>query len=121
MPGGIKVEVKSSAFVQSWKQKKPSTPRFSIKKSLPTWDYCSKTKNRHADVYVFCLLKHKDKATINPIDASQWEFYLIRTDELEKDLPDARSISLKSVQSRSSIHRVQDLLEGIHSLMSANG
>ena len=114
---GIKVEIKSSAYIQSWKQNGLSRPLFSIKKSLPTWDYFSKNKQRYADVYVFCLLAHKDKETVNPMDVSQWEFYIIRTDELDRDLPDANSISLKAVQSRSRLWTYNELNGGLRSVM----
>ncbi len=98
---GIKIEVKSSAYVQAWKQKKPSTPSFGIGKTLSTWDYSSETRQRYADIYVFCLLAHLDKETINPMDIGQWEFYALRTDEIEKEFGNAKSISLKSVRNRS--------------------
>jgi len=28
---------------------------------------------------VFCVLKHKDQATLNPLDLSQWDFYVLST------------------------------------------
>ena len=82
-PTGIRVEVKSSAYLQSWFQKRPSSPGFGIRKTL-AWDPATneydQEKRRHADVYVFCLLAHqKDKATLNPLDLAQWEFYVVAT------------------------------------------
>jgi hypothetical protein len=29
---------------------------------------------RHADVYVFALLAHTDKATVDPLSLDQWRF-----------------------------------------------
>ena len=55
---GLKVEVKSGAYLQSWKQENLSSIQFSIR---PTFGWDSETnttssiKERQADVYVFCL------------------------------------------------------------------
>ncbi|WP_144418580.1 hypothetical protein [Candidatus Thioglobus autotrophicus] len=41
------------------------------------WDENNKRSEeakRQADVYVFCVLAHKDKGTVNPLDLSQWDF-----------------------------------------------
>jgi hypothetical protein len=79
---GIKIEVKSSAYIQSWKQKDYSKISFSIKPTHfldpQTLLYQNEAK-RHADVYVFCLLKHKDQDTIDPLKLEQWEFYVVPT------------------------------------------
>ena len=79
---GIKIEVKSSAYIQSWKQKDYSKISFSIKPTHfldpQTLLYQDEAK-RHADVHVFCLLKHKDQDTIDPLKLEQWEFYVVPT------------------------------------------
>jgi hypothetical protein len=56
---GIRVEVKSAAYIQSWAQKKLSNIQFGIR---PTQNENSPTTEaiRQADVYVFCLLANKD-------------------------------------------------------------
>ncbi len=97
---GIRIEVKNSAYLQSWDQQSLSKIRFSIK---PTYGWDSVTneydteKKRQSDVYVFCVLKHKDQATINPLDLSQWEFYVLSTATLNKAVPGQKTISLKSL------------------------
>lgn len=55
---GLKIEVKSSAYLQSWQQHRPSTIRFDIGLKRG-WDaatnvYASEA-GRAADVYVFCV------------------------------------------------------------------
>ena len=73
---GIKVEVKSAAYLQSWHQDKLSSISFSVAKSRawdPTTNEFSDEKQRQADVYVFCLLKHQEMSTVDPLDMSQWE------------------------------------------------
>jgi hypothetical protein len=101
-PEGIRIEVKSAAYLQSWTQRKLSRINFSIR-PVHEWnvEYSSFTKSmleRFADVYVFCLLKHKDKETLNPLDLTQWEFYVISTDELNSKSRISKSISLSSIQ-----------------------
>lgn len=101
-PDGIKVEVKSGAYVQSWEQKKHSTIQFSIR---PTqgWDSESNERSsevcRQADVYVFCLLKHKDQRSINPLNLDQWAFYVLSTDILNQSVGLQKTITLNSLES----------------------
>ncbi|WP_229725125.1 hypothetical protein [Hymenobacter baengnokdamensis] len=55
-PDGVKLEVKSSAYLQSWFQRALSSISFSTKPALP-WDSLTNKQGtvagRHADVYVF--------------------------------------------------------------------
>jgi hypothetical protein len=46
---------------------------------------------------VFCLLAHKDKTTVNPLDLSQWEFYVLNTKVLNDKVPLQKTISLSSL------------------------
>lgn len=100
-PDGIKVEVKSAAYLQSWEQKKLSTISFSTKLSQP-WDWeidkRSSVAMRSADVYVFCLLHHRDKSTVDPLNLNQWEFYVLATEELNNYTRSQHSITLNSLK-----------------------
>jgi hypothetical protein len=51
---------------------------------------------RQADVYVFALLSHADKATIDPLNVSQWQFYVLPTSFLNARRSE-RSITLKKL------------------------
>ncbi|MDD4353583.1 MAG: hypothetical protein PHN56_03940 [Candidatus Nanoarchaeia archaeon] len=97
----IKLEIKSSAYLQSWFQKKYSNIIFSIKESKE-WDsktnMLSKESKRQADVYVFCFLNHKDKKTVNPLDLNQWEFYILSTKEVNNYKRSKLSINLESLK-----------------------
>ena len=96
-PSGISVEVKSAAYIQSWKQKNFSRIAFSIRETTfwneVTHGY-SLDKKRQSDVYVFCLLNHKNIETINPLDMSQWDFFVMSTNELNKHFSNQKSVSL---------------------------
>jgi hypothetical protein len=76
-PERIRVEVKASANIQSWNQKKLSTPSFSIRRAH-AWDPESNAfspgPGRYSDVYVFCLHHHQDQSTIDPLNLDQWTF-----------------------------------------------
>ncbi len=86
-PEGIKIEVKSSSYWQSWYQEKHSDIRFDIAQTQ-SWDAStneySEGKQRHADIYVFCVLAHKDKNTLDSLNLEQWEFYVLPTQALDK-------------------------------------
>jgi hypothetical protein len=100
-PEGIRIEVKSSAFIQSWDQKNFSKISFSIRNSN-SWDpetgKYNTNKSRPSDAYVFCLLHHKDQATVNPLDLDQWSFYVVPTSLLNEKLPAASTISLNKLE-----------------------
>ncbi|MCF8719721.1 hypothetical protein [Nitrospina gracilis] len=98
---GIKIEVKSAAYLQSWNQNKLSPIKFGIGKAHG-WDSTkndtSKIKERASDFYVFCLLAHKDKTTVDPLNLEQWIFYVLPTRILNEKVPDQRWIALNSLK-----------------------
>lgn len=117
LENGIKIEVKSSGYVQTWKQKDYSKPIYRIPKTL-AWDYKENIydteKKRQADIYVFALLAHKDKSTINPLDTSQWEFYVINSKVIDTNVGDLKQITLKNIIKLNAIKSNFDkLLEDI--------
>lgn len=91
---GKKIEVKSAAYIQSWSQKQFSSISFNISPSKRTEDRIPK---RLSDFYVFCLLKHKNQETINPLNLNQWVFYVVKTTVLDKFVPNQKTISLSSL------------------------
>lgn len=103
---GIKVEVKSAAYLQSWYQEAFSAITFRTPKTLawdPDTNIQSRTPQRQADVYVFALLAHKDKPSIEPLDASQWEFYVLPTSALDARERSQHSITLRTLQQLSGV------------------
>lgn len=101
-PEGISVEVKASGYIQNWYQKKLSTATFSIQPTL-AWDEKTATyateKTRQADVYVFCLHKHTEQESVNPLDLSQWDFYILPTSVLNEKAGAQKSIRLNALIS----------------------
>jgi hypothetical protein len=100
-PSGIKIEVKSAAYVQSWHQEKLSPITFVVPKTR-AWDAVtnvqSREARRQADVYVFALLAHQDKTTIDPLNVNQWQFYVLPTTTLDARTRSQHSITLKSLE-----------------------
>jgi len=97
---GLKIEVKSSAYVQAWTQKRLCTPTFGIAPAKG-WDPDTNVyseKRRHAHVYVFCLLHHTDQQTIDPLDLDQWTFYVLPTRMLDEHHPTQKSLGLGTLR-----------------------
>ena len=99
--GGLRIEVKSAAYVQSWQQSRLSKISFKVPNTFG-WDRetnkFDKEKKRQADVYVFALLSHKDKKTVNPLDISQWKFFVLPTKVLDERERSQHSITLLSLK-----------------------
>lgn len=100
---GIRIEVKSAAYLQSWNQPKGlSQITFGIRETRK-WDSESNVqavvKSRSADVYVFCLLHHTDKASVDPLDLRQWTFFVMSNRELDAYTRSRHSITLKSLRT----------------------
>ena len=113
---GIKIEVKSAAYIQSWNQKKYSTISFSIK-SARFWDAKENMRRgepkRHADIYVFCHLKHKEQETINPLKMEQWDFYVLPTFALDNYERSQSSITINSLRKLTNSVEYSRLKEEI--------
>lgn len=97
---GIKIEVKSAAYIQSWEQERVSRISFGTPKTF-AWDPESGTLSsepkRHADVYVFALFAQREMP-IDPLDLDQWKFYALSTAKLD----DRKSISLSALEELAS-------------------
>ena len=122
-PSGIKVEVKSSAYLQSWHQTTVSAPSFSIRKAKewsPETNEFGEERLRHSDVYVFCLLAYKgDKRLLDPLDLSQWEFYVVKTSEIDRIFGERSSIGINRVKDLSLAYSVDSLMDAVEATYSA--
>jgi hypothetical protein len=106
-PDGVRVEVKSSAYLQSWKQKKLSQIRFSGL-SARSYDedavrFGTEPEIR-ADVFVFAIQTCKEPEAYDPLDIDQWEFYVAAADAIRDlgyrsiGLPTLRQLGTESVR-----------------------
>lgn len=99
---GLKIEVKSAAYIQSWRQKALSSIRFDIAHKqawyAETNTYSAKAV-RPADIYVFCVFAATDREAANPLDPSQWFFLACRTDFLNERFSSQKSVALSALEA----------------------
>lgn len=101
-PDGIRVEVKSSAYIQAWESEHPARISFRIApaKSLDSsGNYSADSQYcRHSDVYVFCVWTAMSRQQ-NILDLSLWDFYVIATKTLDQKVPNQKTITFQSLLS----------------------
>lgn len=100
-PDGTRIEVKASGYVQSWLQRALYKPRFSIREAR-SWDaetnITAAQATRAADVYVFCLHIHTELSTLDPLDVSQWRFFVVPTFLISERLKTQKDIGLSTLK-----------------------
>lgn len=98
---GLKIEVKSAAYLQSWQQEKNSVVRFSISPKKG-WDARTNTSSteavRSADIYVFCVFAATDKLIASPLDLAQWFFLVCPTRLLASNFGRQKTVGLSSLE-----------------------
>jgi hypothetical protein len=117
---GATIEVKSAAYLQTWAQKVPSVITFDI---APTrfWDPATNVlateARRQADLYVFALLAHQDKETLDPTDVSQWMFFVLWTAVLNAVMPTQKQLGLVGLRrlcpSECTFGQLRDVIEAV--------
>ncbi len=101
LPSGVTIEVKSSAFLQSWEQSQLTPPAWKGLRSRRTaQDDGAKWRTDDAatakgDMLVLALFTAKDYSSANPRELAQWAFWPL----LSADILNA-SISLGEVERR---------------------
>lgn len=113
-PRGLTLEVKSCSYLQSWFQKKHSDLGFTIAETT-AWSadsnaFCGE-KKRQAHAYVFAVLKHREKATLNPREVDQWEFYLVPTHRIAERYGRRKRLSMKALLD---LHPIQARYRELH-------
>ena len=99
---GLRIEVKSAAHIQSWHQARLSNIAW---RTPPTRAFdandgsVSAESRRQADVYIFALLDHRDKMTVDPLDTDQWCFFVLPTRVLDARTRSQHSITLPTLKS----------------------
>jgi hypothetical protein len=101
--GETRIEVKSAAYLQSWKQKNVSRVIFGIRPTVgwdaETGEYDKDpTPKRQADVYVFAQLGTPGATEVDPLDVGQWVFYIIPTEALNASLGAQKTLTLDALR-----------------------
>jgi hypothetical protein len=111
---GLRIEVKATAYWQSWKlvnedgsrkasppplNVNPSKVRFSGLQARTSLTPAGQKDSRHfkSDVYVFCLQTQTDPANWDALQLANWEFYVLTKGELSS-LGIGNSISLSTLR-----------------------
>jgi hypothetical protein len=92
-PDGTTIEVKCSAFLQSWALKRHSELRFgrlSAREFDATRNEYSVDARVRADVFVFCVQTQREPAAYDMLDISHWEFWVV-------DASTIRELGVKSI------------------------
>lgn len=103
---GIKIEIKSASYIQAWEQEKISRISFDI---APTrkWNRSLGRRedqaSRDSHVFVFCLISEQNQDRFDPMDLSQWNFFVLQTEKLNKALASQRQLSLKKLKQLNPI------------------
>lgn len=103
-----RIEVKCSSVLQAWNRSTPTNPVFSIAKTLNCdiqetdtgYVYVGRDNlppKRRSEIYVFCLFANADRETADPLDLSQWKFYIVPTRIINEKCGGKRSISMKGI------------------------
>ena len=78
---GITIEVKSSGYCQSWRQRRLSALSFGRLSGLPTSDdgavVTGTSRELRADVFVFAVQTCREPLRYDPLDLAQWEFRVV--------------------------------------------
>ncbi len=101
----VRVEVKSAAYLQSWKQTRPSPISFGIQKTLG-WtpvDGYTEDRARRSDVYVFCLYNVTDRDKADLLSLDGWDFYVVSTRRIDEICGNQRTITLSRLRSLAPI------------------
>lgn len=86
-PDGTTIEVKCSAFLQSWTQRRHSElvfGRLSAREFDANRNEYSVDPRVRADVFVFAVQTQRDPAAYDMLDLSHWEFWVVAADRIRE-------------------------------------
>ena len=101
---GLRVEVKSGAYLQSWPQRALSRITFgSLNAGLldETTNSYSAERGYNADVYVFAVLRATEHAAYDALDTASWDFWVA-----------PRNVIASTGQRSLTLRRVEKLAAG---------
>ncbi|HWX44611.1 MAG TPA: hypothetical protein VNY52_04735 [Solirubrobacteraceae bacterium] len=112
---GIKVEVKSSAYLQSWNQRKLSSIVFSgltgREWSAGTNEFAA-DRALHAQVYVFAVHTCREPGEYDPLKIEDWEFRVMSAAQLAEH--GYRSVTLAFLDGHApTAYRIDELRQAV--------
>lgn len=95
--------MKSSAYLQSWEQAKPSAIGWNITEHYvydPRTNDWTPEKVRPAHCYVLCVYtEEEDRNPAKVLDPRRWEFYVLPTRIIDRELAAQRTVALSVVEA----------------------
>ena len=105
-----KIEIKCSSYLQDWNQNEYSKIIFAgLKAKDLYWSSAvasfnnDNSKNYKADIYILCLVNHKNPETLNLLDLDQWSFYILTKDDLKRISNNGNTVSLIKLEKNNII------------------
>ena len=101
-PRGFGIEVKSTAYIQTWAHDAPARVAFDCPRTRafdPTTNKVASHPGRHSPIYVLALQAMQDQEKFNMLDVAQWEFYVVPTWWIDAPEPGRHSISLATLRA----------------------
>lgn len=124
LPDNHTIEVKTSAYLQAWRQRALTAPSFDIAPKR-AWNHTAGQfegrSRRWSDVYVFALHAHTDKATVDPLDVSQWKFLPVTTRELDARFASRRHAGLEALTAGREWVKWTDLATAVERAIAPGG
>jgi hypothetical protein len=115
-PEGIEVRVKSGSFLKSFHQRDLSKVVF-IPQVRPLYVHAGSGHRAayRAHVYVFGLLDHVERTTVDPLDLDQWRFFVPPTSKLEALVTEQHALSVPALDELSTGSvAYEDLKAAVH-------
>ena len=119
---GVHIEIKQTGYYHSW-QEKYAGGRISQRRTFgiqPAYSEYKDSKTelkRQSHIYVFCLNTGTNEEESNPLEMSNWEFYVVPTAVIDDTCATGqKTISLGKVRKLAPMTRFQDLKRVIDSI-----
>jgi hypothetical protein len=102
-PDGVEVRVKSGSFLKSFRQRDLSKVVF-IPQVRPPHPHAGSDHQAayRAQVYVFALIGHVERATVDPLDLDQWRFFVPPTSKLEALVTEQHALTVPTLDELSA-------------------
>ena len=117
LPNGKTIEIKSSAYLQTWEQENKSKISFGGLKAQ-VYDYKTRDYNGisayNPDIYIFCVQVETNPDIWNALDVTQWRFYVLSNAQMVQH--NTKSISLSVVQKLTQELTVNELKDNVNHL-----
>ena len=117
----VRIEVKETSYFHAWQtdeEPKSKTRNFGITKAYSEYQDNTSELKRQNDIYVFCLNTGETRATSNPLQLMNWEFYIVPTKTIDELCGDAKSITLSRLRKISKALGYKDIKPEIDRLIA---